>query len=241
MAMRICITNDDGIHSEGLQRLVQWAAKLGEVCVYAPKVEQSAKSHAVEIHKAFEAKPAEVSGAVCAWAVDSTPADCVRFAVLGRHEQFDLVISGINRGLNIGRDIMYSGTCSAAMEAVNLGIRAMALSTEPESFDDAVAQLDRVWAYITENDLYSKAEMWNVNIPLHTTGEICITCQGGPYYSDDFGAQGNDMYLPLGKAVYEPTPDSCFDTDCVLRDRHISLTPLTVDRTDWHAFNALKK
>ena len=115
MAMRICITNDDGIHSEGLLRLVQWAQKLGEVHVYAPKVEQSAKSHAVEIHKPFEAKPAQVPGAVTAWAVDSTPADCVRFAVLGRHERFDLVISGINRGLNIGQDIMYSGTCSAAM------------------------------------------------------------------------------------------------------------------------------
>ena len=115
MAMKICITNDDGIYSEGLQRLVAWARKLGEVHVYAPKVEQSAKSPAVEIHKAFEAKPAAVTGAVKAWAVDSTPADCVRFAVLGQKERFDLVISGVNRGLNIGQDIMYSGTCSAAM------------------------------------------------------------------------------------------------------------------------------
>ena len=240
MAMKICITNDDGIRSEGLQRLVQWAQKLGEVYVYAPKVEQSAKSHAVEIHKPFEAKTDEVPGAVKAWAVDSTPADCVRFAVLGQHEHFDLVISGINRGLNIGQDIMYSGTCSAAMEAVALGINALALSTEPQTFDDAVAQLDSVWAYITEHDLYGKARLWNVNIPLNTTGEIRITRQGGPYYSDDFAPEANDMYRPMGKEIYAPAAHSEFDTDCVLRDRCISLSPLTVDRTDWKAYTALK-
>ena len=238
--MKICITNDDGIRSEGLQRLVQWAQKLGEVYVYAPKVEQSAKSHAVEIHKPFEAKTDEVPGAVKAWAVDSTPADCVRFAVLGQHEHFDLVISGINRGLNIGQDIMHSGTCSAAMEAVALGINALALSTEPQTFDDAVAQLDSVWAYITEHDLYGKARLWNVNIPLNTTGEIRITRQGGPYYSDDFAPEGNDMYRPMGKEIYAPAAHSEFDTDCVLRDRCISLSPLTVDRTDWKAYTALK-
>lgn len=238
--MKICITNDDGIRSEGLQRLVQWAQTLGEVYVYAPKVEQSAKSHAVEIHKPFEAKTDEVPGAVKAWAVDSTPADCVRFAVLGQHEHFDLVISGINRGLNIGQDIMYSGTCSAAMEAVALGINALALSTEPQTFDDAVAQLDSVWAYITEHDLYGKARLWNVNIPLNTTGEIRITRQGGPYYSDDFAPEGNDMYRPMGKEIYAPAAHSEFDTDCVLRDRCISLSPLTVDRTDWKAYTALK-
>lgn len=241
MAMRICITNDDGIHSEGLQRLVAWSQKLGEVYVYAPKVEQSAKSHAVEIYKPFEAKPAEVSGAVKAWAVDSTPADCVRFAVLGQHEQFDLVISGVNRGLNIGQDIMYSGTCSAAMEAVALGMNALALSTEPDTFDDAFAQLDRVWTFITENELYCKARLWNVNIPLNTNGEIRITRQGGPYYSDDFAPEANDMYRPMGKDVFAPTAGSDYDTDCVLKHRCISLTPLTIDRTDWTAFNALKK
>lgn len=240
MAMKICITNDDGIHGEGLLRLVQWAGKLGEVYVFAPKVEQSAKSHAIEIHKAFEVKPAQVPGAVRAYAVDSTPADCVRFAILGLHEQFDLVISGINRGLNIGQDIIYSGTVSAAMEAVALGTKALALSTEPERFDDAIAHLDKVWAYMTEHDLYGKCSLWNVNIPLNTTGEMHITRQGGPYYSDDFGDQGNDMYMPLGKDVYAPKEDSDFDTDCTLRDRHISLSPLTIDRTDWKALAALR-
>ena len=239
--MRICITNDDGIFSEGLQRLVQWAAKLGEVCVYAPKVEQSAKSHAVEIHKAFEAKPVQVPGAAKAWAVDSTPADCIRFAILGQHEQFDLVISGINRGLNIGQDIIYSGTVSAAMEAVGLGVNALALSTEPQTFDDAIAQLDRIWAFLTGNGCYDKCRLWNVNIPLGTTGELHVTRQGGPYYSDDFQPQENDMYLPQGKDIFSPTEGSHFDTDCTLRLRHISLSPLTIDRTDWRTFSQFVK
>lgn len=239
--MKICITNDDGIQSEGLLKLVQWAGKLGEVHVYAPKVEQSAKSHAVEIHKAFEAKEITVTGAVKAWAVDSTPADCVRFAILGRHEQFDLVISGINRGLNIGQDIMYSGTCSAAMEAVGLGTNALALSTEPDSLADALAQLDSIWDFITGHDLYGKSKLWNVNVPSGTTGKICITRQGGPYYSDDFVPEADNMYRPMGKDIYKPTANSKFDTDCTLRDRNISISPLTIDRTDWKAFEAFNQ
>ncbi len=241
MAMRICITNDDGIQSEGLRRVVDWAATKGEVHVYAPKVEQSAKSHAVEIHKPFEAKTADVPGAVTAYAVDSTPADCIRFAVLGQHEHFDLVISGMNRGLNIGQDVMYSGTVSAAMEAVALGMNALALSTDPDNFEAAMAHLDSVWAYICEHGGYAHCRLWNVNIPKDTTGEIHLTRQGGPYYSDDFAPEANDMYRPMGKDIFTPSIHDDLDTDCVLRLRHISLTPLTIDRTDWTALNALRK
>lgn len=239
MAMRIAITNDDGIQGEGLKRLVQWAAKLGEVTVFAPKVEQSAKSHAIEIHKPFEARQVEFPGAAKAWAVDSTPADCIRFAILGLHEQFDLVISGVNKGLNIGQDIMYSGTVSAVFEAAALGTRGLALSTDPESFDTAISQLDRVWAFLNENDLYSKCMIWNVNIPVDTTGEFRITRQGGPYYSDDFGPLENDLYTPLGKPVWVTRHDEHLDTDAVLHYKHISVTPLTIDRTAIKVFESL--
>ena len=240
MAMRIAITNDDGIQGEGLRRLVQWAQKLGEVWVFAPKVEQSAKSHAIEIHKPFEAIETSVTGAARAWAVDSTPADCIRFAILGMHEQFDLVISGVNRGLNIGQDIMYSGTVSAVFEAGALGARGLALSTDPESFDDAIAHLDSVWAYLTQNDLFSRCSLWNVNIPIGTTGEFRITRQGGPYYSDDFGPLPGNLYEPLGKPVWLTRNDEHLDTDAVLHYRHISVTPLTIDRTARDVFEGLK-
>ena len=238
--MKILITNDDGLQASQLIPLIKWAQKLGEVTTVVPKYEQSGKSHGIELHKAFEVTQVTLEPGITAIAVDSTPADCVRYAIMGMHETYDLVISGINRGLNIGRDIMYSGTCSAAMEAAGLGINAMALSTEPETFDDALAHLDHIWAYIQERALYSHAKLWNVNIPLNTTGEIRMTRQGGPYYSDDFAAEENDMYRPMGKDVFQSAAHDEFDTDCVLRDRCISITPLTVDRTDWTAYNALK-
>ena len=89
--------------------------------------------------------------------------------MLGLHEQFDLVISGVNRGLNIGQDIMYSGTVSAVFEAGALGSCGLALSTDPESFDEAMARLDSVWDYLTQNELFDKCPLWNVNIPIGTT------------------------------------------------------------------------
>ena len=240
--MRICITNDDGIHAEGLQRLVEWAGKLGEVTVYAPKVEQSGKSHAIELHRAIEVKEVQVPGAVKAWSVDSTPADCVRFALLGRHEAFDLVISGINAGCNIGQDIIYSGTVGACFEAVALGApRAMAVSTEPGHFEHAVSHLDEIWRYITDRDLFSKARLWNVNIPAEIKGDIKITRQGGPFYSDKFDPRENDTYMPVGIIVYEDRDTDYYDTDVVLTKRCISLSPLTVERTDLRVYEELRK
>lgn len=235
--MRILITNDDGIQASQLVPLVKWAQKLGEVFVAAPKVEQSGKSHGIEIHKPFEAKQVELIPGVTAWAVDSTPADCVRFAILGLHEQFDLVISGINRGLNIGADIMYSGTVSAACEAVNLGVRALAVSTQPKSYDNALEHMDRVWDYIRSNDLFSLCDIYNVNIPA-SAGEIKITHQGGPYYSDDYEALGNDMYKPCGRDVWQDRGDDTFDTDATLHGC-ISIMPVTANRTDWDVYKKL--
>ena len=135
--MRILITNDDGIQGEGLLHLVKWAQKLGEVVVAAPKVEQSAKSHSIQIHECFEVKKVDYLPGVTAYSVDSAPADCVRILTLGMHEKFDLVLSGINRGLNVGSDIMYSGTVAAVFEASNLGMKAIAVSTEPCSISTA--------------------------------------------------------------------------------------------------------
>lgn len=236
--MRILITNDDGIRASQLIPLVKWAQKHGEVVVAAPKVEQSGKSHGIEIHKAFEVKKEELIPGVTAYAVDSTPADCVRFAVLGLHQQFDLVISGINRGLNIGSDIMYSGTVSAVMEAAALGIQAVALSTEPKYYENAVNHLDAVYDYFVANRLFQQHGLYNVNIPANP-GAFRITRQGGPYYSDDFLPQENDMYLPHGKDIFAASETMERDTDAVLRGKYISVMPLTMDRTDLTVYRNL--
>ena len=236
--MRILITNDDGIQGEGLLHLVNWARKLGEVVVAAPKVEQSAKSHTIEIHKSFEAKPVEYLPGVTAYAVDSSPADCVRFMLLGRKESFDLVLSGINRGLNLGSDIMYSGTVAAVFEAAALGAKAIAVSTEPKAISTAWQELDRIWAFFTRNELLEKHCIYNVNIPAQA-GQIRITCQGGPYYSDDFLPEENDMYRPKGKPVYAPNLHENYDTDAVLTRKEISVMPLTIQRVDLAVYESL--
>jgi len=235
--MRILITNDDSISSPVLLPLVQWASKLGEVTVVAPKVEQSGKSHGIELRKPFEVKKVEFDGFE-AYTVDSTPADCVRYAVLGMHRQFDLVISGINKGMNIGMDIMYSGTVGAIYEASNLGIPAIALSTDPADWRPAIAQLDLVHDYFKANNLWAYSNLYNVNFPLEYKG-IRITRQGGPFYSDNFLPIGNDLYQPTGKCIYENQDDYELDTDAALHG-YISITPMILDRTDRTVFQQLK-
>ena len=236
--MRILITNDDGIQAAGLIPLVNWAKKLGQVTVIAPKFEQSGKSHGIELRHAFEAKQVELEPGITIWAVDSTPADCVRFAVLGLKMEFDLVISGVNRGLNVGTDMMYSGTVGAIFEAANLGLPGIALSTTIGHYDQAVSQLDRVWDYFEEHQLMERGSHYNVNIPADAKS-IRITRQGGPYYSDDFPPIGNDMYEPKGICVYVNRNDLSLDTDCVMSG-HISVLPLTTNRVDMGLYNELK-
>ena len=91
--MRILVTNDDSISASQLLPLIRWCQKLGDVTAVVPKFEQSGKSHGIELHRDFEAKQVELAPDVTAWAVDSTPADCVRFALLGLQLEVDLVIS----------------------------------------------------------------------------------------------------------------------------------------------------
>ena len=235
--MKILITNDDGLHASQLLPLIKWCRKLGEVTVAVPKVEQSGKSHGIEIHKPFEAKLVELEPGIKVWAVDSTPADCVRFAVLGLEQEFDLVISGVNRGLNIGTDMMYSGTVGAACEAVNLGLKAIALSTPPSYYDHATDHLDEVFEFVRKHDLLALNDIYNINIPANPK-KILFTHQGGPYYSDRFPAIGNDMYRPEGYPIWEDSNDNTLDTDATLHG-YISVTPLTTNKTNMEVYRRL--
>lgn len=237
--MRILITNDDGIHAAALRPFAQWAQRLGEVTVFAPKVEQSGKSHGIEIHKAFEVKKVDFLPGITAYSVDSTPADCVRIAVLGMKMQFDLVISGINRGLNIGQDTIYSGTVGAIFEAKALGIPAIALSTTPTYYDRAVSHMDEIYDHFVRNRLMEKCDLYNVNIPDEPNG-YRYTRQGGMYYSDAFTYLGDDMYMPCGIDVFRASDSNELDTDATLVDRKISISPLTLDRTDRRVYDLLR-
>ena len=234
--MRILITNDDSVSAAQLMNLIRWCQKLGEVTVVVPEFEQSGKSHGIQLMQAFKAEKRMLED-VEVWTVDSTPADCVRFAVMGLKMSFDLVISGVNRGCNMGLDVMYSGTVAAIYEAAALGIPAVAFSTPFGNYDHATEELDTVWNYFTENGLWDKHSLYNVNIPENHKG-IRITRQGGPYYTDDFAPQENNLYMPVGRCIHENTGDLTLDTDCVVSG-YISITPMTLARTDMNIFRLL--
>ena len=236
--MKILITNDDGIDSPILPLLVQYARRFGEVTVVAPKVEQSGKSQALEFRNEIEIKRTDRFPNVEAWVVDSTPADCVRFGVTGLKRSYDLVLSGINRGYNLGDDIVYSGTIGAIMEGARLGIRGLALSAEHHAFLSSVEELDRVADFFRTHDLFAYNDLYNVNIPPRVQG-ISITRQGRMYFSDDFEYRGNDRYLQVGAPVVEPVTDRGVDIDAIHSDL-ISITPLSFSRTNLPAFERLR-
>lgn len=235
--MRILLVNDDSISAAQLIPLIQWCQKLGEVTTVVPKYEQSGKSQSIELHKPFEIKQVALEPGITVYTVDSSPADCVRYAVLGMKQKYDLVISGINRGFNMGRDIMYSGTAGAVFEAVSLGLKAVAISTGPEFYDRAIEPLDQVLDFFRAHKLMDLCSLYNVNVVPDAKG-IRITRQGGHFYSDDFVHEGNDMYMPHGKCVYKNQNDLTLDTDCVMNG-YISIMPLTIDRADGEVYRKL--
>ena len=236
--MRICITNDDSIHGEGLLILANWAKKLGEVTIVAPKEQQSGKSHSIEFHHGFTVEKVSHPSGVEAYTVDSTPADCVRIALLALKKPFDLLLSGINCGYNLGREIIYSGTVGAALEATVHGVKSIALSTGFDTFAAAEQYLDNLWLFFQEHRLLEKGDAWNVNFPEETDGRILITRQGGPFYSDDFVWKDNKVYAS-GKCVWPESDDMRYDTNAVLSGKHISVTPICNDHTDERAFSLL--
>lgn len=233
--MRILITNDDGIENKGIRLLAEWAKKLGEVTVVAPKVEQSGKSHAIDFITPVEIKKVNLLEGVDAYSMSSTPADCIRFGVLGLGKKFDLILSGINCGVNLGADIVYSGTVGAIFEASRMHIPAIAFSALPDGQEIATKYLDEVYDYITQNGLLEECSLFNVNIPNESKG-IRMTYQGSPYFSDRFIHRDGDIYVQEG----EPIPDVCpedMDRDTVaLTNGYISVTPLLATRTDMRVF-----
>lgn len=236
--MKILITNDDSISSEVLLPLAKWAKQFGEVTVVVPKYEQSGKSHCIEIRKAFEVKQVPFDDPdIKAYTVDSSPADCVRFALEGMQRTFDLVISGINRGLNLGIDVLYSGTLGAAFEAATFGIPAVALSTQVGGFDEAMEALETIKEFFIRHDLMEKNSLYNINIPIHHKG-IRITRMGERYYIDEFLPQGNDMYLPTYKQLPHDSDDNSIDINATLSG-YISVTPLIMNRTNGTVFDKL--
>lgn len=239
--MKILITNDDGIDALGLKLLAEWAKKYGEVTVVAPKRGQSAKSHAIEIMEAFEIKQVPYLDGITAYSVDSTPADCVRFGIVGLKKKYDVVFSGINRGVNVGDDIVYSGTIAAVFEAVKQGVKAIAFSSFPDEQEAAAKHLDEAYGYVLEKGLFDHAPMYNINIPAESKG-IRMTYQGTTYYSDDFEkVEGTEnMYRQVGDLIPDLHPDDLNRDTVAIHAGYTTVTPLIETRTDMAVYEKFK-
>ena len=239
MAMRILISNDDGMTSPVLPELIGWARKYGDVTCVVPSCEQSGRSQAIDFTRAVEIKQLEIADGVSVYAVDFTPADCVRFAVMGLDTTYDIVISGINQGYNLGDDIVYSGTCGAIFEGARMGIPGIALSSDFDRMSDVIPQLDGLFAWIERNRLLDVNPLYNVNFP-HNTRGIRITKQGGKYFDDDFIHLEGNLYKQVGEPLVRDFTDNSLDIDAV-QNGYISVTPLVLTRTQMSAFDKLCK
>ena len=237
--MRILVTNDDGIDAEGIKILASWARKLGEVTVSAPKLQQSAKSHAINFHDHIEVHQVPYIDGVTAYVVDSTPVDSVRFATLGLDKHFDLVLSGVNKGFNIGEDILYSGTVGNIFEASLRGYMGIAFSTDPTDFAEATKRLDEIYDYFVRHELLKHNDIYNVNIPLNSKG-IKWTRQGVAYFTDQFVKIDDTHYHQQGYSIYQINHDYTLDTDAVMNG-YIAISPMSTRRDNAKVFDKLKK
>ena len=235
--MIILLSNDDGIQSEGIIALEESLKPLADIYTVAPDRAQSSMSHALTLHRplrAHELGPRRI-------AVDGTPVDCVKLALTGLLPvRPELVISGINKGPNLGDDIIYSGTVSAAIEGALLGIPAIAVSLvtfKDFDFRAAAEFTATLVARITQGGIAPKT-LFNVNVPPGAKETIKgwrMTRMGKRHYSENiverFDPRGGKYYWIGGDDLGFADEDG---TDCkTVHEGFISVTPLQVDFTDY--------
>jgi 5'-nucleotidase len=236
---RILITNDDGVESRGLLALKQALEPIGETIVVAPDTNQSAVGHTKTLMRPLRVRERTLADGSLAWSVDGSPTDAVSLAFLGYFGHgFDLVASGINYGANLGDDITYSGTVSAAMEAVINGCPAFAMSQEYyEHPDFTLAAL--VAATVARNILehgLSRGELVNVNVPAVTPEEcegIEVTRLGKRVYQDELVQRVDPRGIPYFW-IGGPPPSGLAvpgtDFHAVV-NRRVAVTPIHLDLT----------
>jgi 5'-nucleotidase len=238
----ILVANDDGIQSEGLTRLVRAMEAVDRVVVVAPDREQSAVSHALTIGRPLRADQVKSGW----YAVDGTPTDCVNLALNGLlNERPWLVVSGINQGANLGDDITYSGTVSAAMEAVLLGVPAVAFSQVGRvAFEfDAAAEFAGVLVSRLKSRSLPPDTLLNVNVPEGARpGGYAITRMGRRRYGDAIvektDPRGRKYYWIGGdELAFSEDPGTDF---AAIRRGLISVTPLHLDLTNYDSMPALE-
>ncbi len=246
--MRLLISNDDGVYAQGIRSLANTLADLGhDITVVCPDRERSATGHGLTLHQPIRAE--EVSDifhpAVKAWACSGTPSDCVKLALWSlMDQQPDMVLSGINHGANLGTDVLYSGTVSAAMEGVIEGIPSVAFSLtsyKSKQFETAANFAGQLIDQLHKNPL-PRVMLVNVNIPAVEPEKIAgvlLTQLGIRRYVDIFekrsDPRGKNYYWLAGELLQD-VPEEVIDPDIPTdtranREHFITLTPLHYNLT----------
>lgn len=233
MSPRILVTNDDGIYSEGLRKLADACRDVGEVIIVAPDREQSAASHALTLNRPLRLMEIRKDE----WIVDGTPTDCVNLGVLKlmKDARPDLLVSGINFGPNLGDDVTYSGTISAAFEGALLNIPSIAFSAlvgEGFSFDRCAAFAGELARMALERHRDPRIVL-NVNFPLGEFAGVRIAPLGRRIYSEGVierrDPRGRKYYWIGGEPpVWHEAEGTDFDA---IQNGYISITPLHLDLT----------
>jgi 5'-nucleotidase len=251
--MHILVTNDDGILAPGLLALAQALRPLGKVTVLAPDRNWSASGHVKTLHRPLRIHETILADGSSGYSSDGAPSDCVALALLGfLNEKVDIVVSGINPNANVGHDVTYSGTVTAAMEAVISGVKGIAVSLDsPEGhqglldYSSASAVARRVIERVIADGL-PKDVLLNVNVPYLKESEIkgyLATRQGLRVYHDKLDARldpRNRPYYWIGGDV--PTSVNEAGTDVgALAEGYVSVTPLQLDLTAYNALDTIKK
>jgi 5'-nucleotidase len=246
--MRFLLTNDDGIYARGLTALYRELSKDAECIIVAPEIEQSAVGHAITISRPLMVRKARKNGSFLGYAVAGTPADCVKIGICElAGGPVDLVVSGINHGANVGINVLYSGTVSAATEAAIQGIPSMAISLDTHreaDFSTAARFARRMAAFIIETPFPQVA--LNVNVPAIPEEEIrgvVVAKQGRARLMESFDRRidprENIYYWLAGETELPLHEDEESDASCLKRGM-ITITPICYDLTRHDLLDDLK-
>ncbi|MGL6225285.1 MAG: 5'/3'-nucleotidase SurE [Thermoguttaceae bacterium] len=258
--MLILLTNDDSVHSPALFVLERELARLGQVVLVAPATEQSGVGHSITFRYPLLVREVLRPNQSSYWAVEGTPADCVKFGVTKICPQKpDLIVSGINNGLNAGINILYSGTVAAAVEATLYGIDSFAVSMEyceHGPFDEqariAVSLIEKILGHKRQSHLMSeKKKLFNINIPRAALGRPprikTAPMDPNPYW-DEFERRvapiGQEYFWLFGKPIPKNSAPSTSNADWTdleaLGHGCVTVTPLEFDRTDREALQTIQ-
>jgi 5'/3'-nucleotidase len=229
--MRILVSNDDGIYSPGIAALAHSATKFGDVRVVAPDVEQSSAGHAITASRPLRFRSTRIFEGIEAYRVNGTPADCVALGI-NQWDEVDVVLSGINLGLNLGNATWHSGTLAAAKQAVLLGVRGIALSAP---INDETSDLSAIepWLDKTLETLLGQEELElvNVNFPREPQG-VCWTALAIDQYNGKVVPDEDPLGRPVFWFTVVPLERHREETDLwAIEHDYVSVTPLRLDLT----------